>query len=355
MRTATSPKIGYLLHGARTFARDTSLCEALQEDYELTTFTPPEGSYSFQLRWLWDTVQQYPELRWIAGYQTHRFVPWLRLFCRKPVLYNALCSLYEGAVLDRIESNPLKRLKIWLIDFFAFSCSSVVLVETFAQVFFLASHFLQRKEKLRRVFTGLPASWLLLEPPTLATGSFHVVFRGGLQPYLGLETILAAADLLRNEPVRWTIMGRGPLQSWLETEVEKRHNSAITLRTDFIPEAELQEILRIASVALGPVSNHSRARRTIPNKIFEYLALGVPIVAAKTESLEEILTDHQNALLIEPGSAQALAEALVELMHSPSLRLQISKEGQKTLSRTCSPEALKLVLDPIMRTWLRDA
>jgi glycosyltransferase involved in cell wall biosynthesis len=57
-----------------------------------------------------------------------------------------------------------------------------------------------------------------------------------------------------------------------------------------------------------------------PTKLFEYMAAGKPIVASRLGQIEEVLDDGRTALLVEPGDAAQLAEALQRLAADPDLR-----------------------------------
>ncbi len=55
-------------------------------------------------------------------------------------------------------------------------------------------------------------------------------------------------------------------------------------------------------------------RFTSPLKLFEYMAAGRPIVASDLPSIREVLRHEQNALLVEPGDAAALAAGVRRLL-----------------------------------------
>jgi len=60
-----------------------------------------------------------------------------------------------------------------------------------------------------------------------------------------------------------------------------------------------------------------------PTKVFEYLALGKPIVASRLEQLDEVLDDGGTAILVEPGDARSLAEGVSRILGSPELALSL--------------------------------
>jgi glycosyltransferase involved in cell wall biosynthesis len=55
-------------------------------------------------------------------------------------------------------------------------------------------------------------------------------------------------------------------------------------------------------------------------KLYEYMAVGLPVVAPDHENLREVLRHRENALLFAPDSCEALTAALMELKGDPDLR-----------------------------------
>lgn len=78
-----------------------------------------------------------------------------------------------------------------------------------------------------------------------------------------------------------------------------------------------------------------------PTKIFEYMALGKPIVASRLEQIGEVLDDDRTALLVEPGDERALADAIERILDRPDRGAE--------LGRAAAAEAREL------HTWDRRA
>ena len=72
-------------------------------------------------------------------------------------------------------------------------------------------------------------------------------------------------------------------------------------------------------------------REGLPNVLLEALALEVPIVATRIAGVPKLIADGTNGLLIEPGSADALAGALGRLLSDLGLRQQLARAGRHTV------------------------
>ena len=129
-----------------------------------------------------------------------------------------------------------------------------------------------------------------------------MLFVGKLIPLHGLETMLAAARTLPELPFR--LVGSGQLESLVR---ERPAN------VEWVPWVEYERLpgeLHRAGCALGIFGTSAKAQRVIPNKAFQALACGTPLVTADTPAARELLVDGESALLVPPGDPEALAGAL---------------------------------------------
>lgn len=96
-----------------------------------------------------------------------------------------------------------------------------------------------------------------------------------------------------------------------------------------VPPARRHAVIAQADVCLLPLANYTIAERhTSPLKLFEYLALGKPVVASDLPSIREVVVDGKSALLFPAGVAEAMAQAVNGLLASPELRERLSREAR---------------------------
>jgi glycosyltransferase involved in cell wall biosynthesis len=91
-----------------------------------------------------------------------------------------------------------------------------------------------------------------------------------------------------------------------------------------------------------------------PTKLFEYMAMGKGIVASRLGQIGDVLKDEKTALLVEPGNAQQLAEAILRLDTSRELREKLGLAAREAAiaSHTWKINAQR-VLDAY-QDWMRD-
>ncbi len=161
---------------------------------------------------------------------------------------------------------------------------------------------------------------------------FTALFVGKLIPLHGLETILAAARLAPELPFR--VVGSGQLDRLLE------HRPENVEHVPWIDYERLPEALHHASCALGIFGTSDKAARVIPNKAFQALACGTPLVTADTPAARELLRDGESALLVKPGDAEGLAASLRRLAADRALLGALSAGGLAAYRERASEDVL---------------
>ncbi len=161
---------------------------------------------------------------------------------------------------------------------------------------------------------------------------------GKLIPLQGVDTILEAAR--RAPDVRFRVVGSGQLASLLETRPET---------VGHVPWLDYEALpgeLHRAGCALGIFGTSDKAHRVIPNKAYQALASGTPLITGDTAAAGELLVDGESALLVPPGDPAALAEAVQRLAQDAGLARKIGAGGRAVYER----QASEAVLGPRWRT-----
>lgn len=289
----------------------------------------------------WAIKNQY-DILWV-GYLSTMVVPLAWLISRKKIVFNALDSWYDRSVLDRglySRFSP-KAWAIWFFDFLAFHLSEVVLVESEQQKLFISKKFFVSTAKLQVVFTGVDEAVFHPDPSIVKSENFTVVFRGLFLPATGVEIILEAARILKNDDVKFVIIGWGdPFQTMIRKAISDEGLANVTLITWFLPTEELRRTILSAHVMLGQFSTHERLNRTIQNKNFEAMALGMPFITRDSLSNRELLTDGLNCLFVPKSDSEALAQSILRLKKEPALGESIGTRARSTYIAKCGEKVL---------------
>jgi glycosyltransferase involved in cell wall biosynthesis len=271
----------------------------------------------------------------IVGYPGHFDLPAARSVARgRPVVFNPLVSLYDTLVDDRARfrpGSPGARV-VDALDRRAFGLADVVVADTEAQARFFRERFGLSPTGVEVCLVG--AEDRLFRPRASETREqpFYALFVGKLIPLHGLETILAAAALTPEIPFR--IVGSGQLEPLLGGRPPN------VSPVSWVEYLDLPAEITSAGCALGVFGDGEKASRVIPNKAFQALACGTPLVTADTPAARELLTDGKDALLVPPGDAVALAAAVRRLAGDPALKALVGAAGRATYLARASEAVL---------------
>lgn len=138
----------------------------------------------------------------------------------------------------------------------------------------------------------------------------------------GLDLLLRAAALLRAEgvPLRLLLVGEGSEKPCLMAEAAAAGLDNLSF-LDPLPKPRLAALLagsQIGVQCLAPVPEF--AEWTAPNKLMDYLAADLPVVAAMEGRAARLLAEGPCGIATPPGDAPALAAALAALAASPARR-----------------------------------
>jgi glycosyltransferase involved in cell wall biosynthesis len=157
--------------------------------------------------------------------------------------------------------------------------------------------------------------------PSRGNGPFVAAYAGHLYPWKGVDVFVQALAAVPG--VYGLIVGGHPG----EQDLNRVRNviGAFGLKsrieiTGLVPPAEVpRRLARASALVLPNTATAISERYTSPLKLFEYLTIGRPIIASDLPSIREVLTDGQTALLVPPGDARAIGQALMRLQNDPAL------------------------------------
>lgn len=162
----------------------------------------------------------------------------------------------------------------------------------------------------------------------------RVLFFGDWRKVKGLSVLMEAFDdLLRRRPAaRLTIAGLPtpndfddrPLREWAA-----RQGPAVTLVPRYVPMPEVPDLFGAARVVVLPYLVASQS-----GVLHLAMTLGRAVVVSRVGDLPEVVEDQVTGLVVEPGDAAGLADALDTLLGDPSLAARMGEAGRGRLVET---------------------
>lgn len=159
---------------------------------------------------------------------------------------------------------------------------------------------------------------------------FCVLFTGNLGVAQDLETILEAASILKDRPIRWILAGDGRRKEWLLQERALRGLESAVILPGSYPSSDMPEFYACADVLLASLKDEPIFALTVPSKIQAYLAAGKPILAALPGEGARMVQHAGAGIIVPPESPRELADAVLRFMAMPEKeRCDMGKAGRR--------------------------
>jgi glycosyltransferase involved in cell wall biosynthesis len=170
-----------------------------------------------------------------------------------------------------------------------------------------------------------------------------ILYQGGFSPYRGLPTIVRAAHHIERGTV--VLMGWGRIEEDLRELIGREGLSSRVLLTGPVPSNEVVAYAAGATVGLIPYEPVGLNNTyTTPNKLFDYMAAGLPVAASRLPELVRFVEGEGMGLTFAPGDSTALAAAVNELLRDGDSYHAMRVRAEEASTRfTWSRESRKLI------------
>lgn len=164
----------------------------------------------------------------------------------------------------------------------------------------------------------------------LSDEDFVVIYVGSLTKVQNLGTVIEAAKFLeKHRRVKIVMVGEGEDKENLISQKKKLKLSNLIF-IDGQPTEKIVELINTADIALISLSvNKFFSDNALPTKTSEYLGCSKPIVACAGLNLKELIEKNRVGLMVPPGDAKMLSEAILKFYQNPQLLKQYSKNARK--------------------------
>lgn len=147
---------------------------------------------------------------------------------------------------------------------------------------------------------------------------FRIMFAGNIGAAQSFETILGAAEKLREYPeIHWVILGDGRMRKWVRKRIEQLGLEGKIHLLGRRPMESMPRYYALADVLLVTLKKNLIFSLTIPGKVQSYLACERPIVAALGGEGARVIKEAGAGLVAPAEDADALAGAVLAMYHMP--------------------------------------
>jgi glycosyltransferase involved in cell wall biosynthesis len=157
-----------------------------------------------------------------------------------------------------------------------------------------------------------------------------VVYIGGISEIRGIKEVILALSFTQN--VRLNLAGSFT-ENIFEKKIKKYENWSKVNSLGFLNRQQVSEVLgksHAGIVTFLPAPNHINS---LPNKMFEYMSAGLPVIASNFLLWREIIEGNECGICVDPLNPKAIGDAIQYLVDNPQKAEQMGKNGRKAVEQ----------------------
>jgi glycosyltransferase involved in cell wall biosynthesis len=155
----------------------------------------------------------------------------------------------------------------------------------------------------------------------------RVVYVGHLSPDRGTAEMIELARMLRPSGVTVELIGQADARA--RAQIEPAQAAGLLRWRGFVPNDQAMPLLDGALAGLSLLHDEPNFRHSLPTKVVEYMARGVPVVTTPLPAAAKLASGHECGFVVPFGNPRAAANAVLELDGDISLRAKMGRRGHE--------------------------
>lgn len=166
----------------------------------------------------------------------------------------------------------------------------------------------------------------------------------------GLDGLINAANLLKDENFEFSIFGFGILEKSLQKQISDLNLDNISIKGALNGSEEIKSAFKDADLLVSPCKIASNGDQDgIPTVLFESMGYGVPVLTTSVSAIPEIIKDNKNGFIVEPNNPKLLAEKIKYISNlSPEKLFEIRSNAQNDVQEVSS---IKKTMGNVLDVW----
>jgi glycosyltransferase involved in cell wall biosynthesis len=311
--------------------------ETVQRDCDGIRIVPVSGSRSRLVRMSWTVacvflraIQQDATVYHIHDPELLPAALALKLLRGARIVYD-VHENYQKALLSKTwVPSPLRRPLASLFGWYeklackAFDCIIAATDD-------IATSFRNRGLFVVRNYAMCTASAPLGDPPAPRPGRGVVVYAGGLTEADGIRLLVEAVGSVRSDyEVCLHLLGRPEKPAFVRELLETCNARRVRI-LGWIPAERVRNCLSAADIGVVCPLPQPNAISALPNKLFEYMEAGLPVIASDFPLWREIVVGEHCGIVVDPLRPDELTRAIEYLLERPELRLEMGRNGRRAV------------------------
>ncbi len=347
MVTNYSKRILWWGRGHRDYSRNVIVLSLLSDLGFKIEFFHPQISKFGKIEALLRRILK-PDYIWVPCFR-HDDVLSASYFAEKweiPLIFDPLISAYQKQVFERKKwvenSKQAKAILKW--EATIFSKPDIIICDTKAHGNYFYKTFSMDPDKLRTLYVGAEENSFKIDEKTTLEEPFKILFYGSFLELQGTQVIAKAAKMAEFLPIKWVFIGEGPC-------LEAAENISKGLKkVKFEPWMSYEKLTKRisdADILLGVFGDTLKSDMVIPNKVFQAMAAGKPLITQKASAYIGNIANNNTIGWAQGGSSESLFSLVCEWLEKPERLINRGKQTRLLYDKYFSKSVLKLMLEDV--------
>jgi glycosyltransferase involved in cell wall biosynthesis len=298
-----------------------------------------------------------PDFVWVPSFR-HRDLLSARRWSHRhkiPLLFDPLISDYDKQVFERrkFAENSHQANRLLAKESRLLQASDLVLADTFEHARFFKEVLKADPRRICVLPVGAeedlfyPDKNESAQSPGWNNAPPEILFYGSFIPLQGPQFIADAVRQYQGPAVNWVFLGDGPLLEKCQKITAGLPNVSFE---NWLPYLQLPSRIRRADILLGIFGDTPKTGRVIPNKVFQSMACGRPVITAATPAYPRSLLENSGSgiIWVDPANPKQLADAAALLAGSHEERQKKGVQAYQSFNRYFSLSRLRAELEKIL-------
>lgn len=254
---------------------------------------------------------------------------WIR---RRKVVFEVRDLWPDGAIAMGLLANPVAQRAAYALEAACYRsadeivCLSPGMVDNIRDRFTIEATSITNAADLELFGTPRPPDGL----PVVFTTSKVAIYTGNIGQVNNSDLLIRAARLLRDrgrEDIAIALVGDGQLKASLQEQVA-RDGLTNVFFFDLMPKLELVTLIQHSYVSLVPLRGTPVLDTSSPNKLYESLAAGLPVIQNTRGWIRDLLADNDCGFTVDADDETELADVLIALADDPDEAQRLGANGR---------------------------
>lgn len=282
-----------------------------------------------------------PDLVWVPCFRQrdmHSAVYWARKWgC--PLIFDPLISAYQKEVFEKEKwpEGDKRAAKLCRWEANLYEQADFIIADTHLHRKYYTEIFGIDPDKVMVIHVGADEQLFQPQPLPNMGGRVEVLFYGSFLKLHGSEAIVDAASMLDDQRIQWVLMGEGDAKSRIQQRARNLRNVHFEPWIDY---DRLPQRISRAHILLGVFGTTPKASMVIPNKVFQAMAMGRPLVTLPSKAYPQCVRESDVIGWVPPGDPQALAACVRHWVRQPDTLPERGSQTRTIYERYFSMEKL---------------